>query len=93
MLIPISTAPRASANDRAPALFIEAEVYNGNRAQNHPRSQRRYTGSRPCVADTEAFQQSRRARKKVEMQFAHMKRIIREPRDRKIIPIAEAAPQ
>ena len=35
---------------------------------------------RDCVralANTEAFQQSRRERKKVEMRFAHMKRILR----------------
>src|ERR1700690_1284148 len=31
----------------------------------------------PALADTEAFQQSRRERKKVEMRFAHMKRILR----------------
>jgi hypothetical protein len=30
-----------------------------------------------ALADTEAFQQSRRERKKVEMRFAHMKRILR----------------
>jgi len=30
-----------------------------------------------ALADTEAFQQSRRERKKVEMRFAHMKRIFR----------------
>ena len=30
-----------------------------------------------AYADTEAFQQSRRERKKVEMRFAHMKRILR----------------
>ena len=29
-----------------------------------------------ALADTEAFQQSRRERKKVEMRFAHMKRIL-----------------
>jgi IS5 family transposase len=29
------------------------------------------------LANTEAFQQSRRERKKVEMRFAHMKRILR----------------
>jgi hypothetical protein len=29
-----------------------------------------------ALANTEAFQQSRRERKKVEMQFAHMKRIL-----------------
>jgi Transposase DDE domain len=35
---------------------------------------------RDCVralANTEAFQQSRRERKKVEMRFAHMKRILK----------------
>jgi hypothetical protein len=30
-----------------------------------------------ALADTEAFQQSRRERKKVEMLFAHMKRILK----------------
>ena len=30
-----------------------------------------------ALANTEAFQQSRRERKKVEMRFAHMKRILR----------------
>src|SRR6476646_6631942 len=30
-----------------------------------------------AVASTEAFQQSRRERKKIEMRFAHMKRILR----------------
>ncbi len=30
-----------------------------------------------ALADTEAFQQSRRERKKIEMRFAHMKRILR----------------
>ena len=30
-----------------------------------------------ALAKTEAFQQSRRERKKVEMRFAHMKRILR----------------
>jgi hypothetical protein len=30
-----------------------------------------------ALANTEAFQQSRRDRKKVEMRFAHMKRILR----------------
>jgi hypothetical protein len=30
-----------------------------------------------ALADTEAFQQSRRERKKVEMRFVHMKRILR----------------
>ena len=30
-----------------------------------------------ALANTEAFQQSRRERKKVEMRFAHMKRIFR----------------
>ena len=30
-----------------------------------------------ALAGTEAFQQSRRERKKVEMRFAHMKRILR----------------
>jgi len=29
------------------------------------------------LANTEAFQQSRRERKKIEMRFAHMKRILR----------------
>ena len=29
-----------------------------------------------ALANTEAFQQSRRERKKVEMRFAHMKRIL-----------------
>jgi hypothetical protein len=31
----------------------------------------------PSLAKTEAFKQSRRERKKVEMQFAHMKRILK----------------
>jgi hypothetical protein len=30
-----------------------------------------------ALANTEAFQQSRRERKKIEMRFAHMKRILR----------------
>jgi hypothetical protein len=30
-----------------------------------------------ALANTEAFQQSRRVRKKIEMRFAHMKRILR----------------
>ena len=30
-----------------------------------------------ALADTDAFRQSRRERKKVEMRFAHMKRILR----------------
>jgi hypothetical protein len=30
-----------------------------------------------ALADTEAFQRSRRERKKVEMRFAHMKRILK----------------
>ena len=30
-----------------------------------------------ALADTEAFQRSRRERKKIEMRFAHMKRIFR----------------
>ncbi|MGD0421171.1 MAG: transposase [Xanthobacteraceae bacterium] len=30
-----------------------------------------------ALANTQAFQQSRRERKKVEMRFAHMKRILR----------------
>ena len=29
------------------------------------------------LADTEAFQQSRRERKKIEMRFAHLKRILK----------------
>jgi hypothetical protein len=32
-----------------------------------------------ALANTEAFQQSRRERKKIEMRFAHMKRILRRP--------------
>jgi hypothetical protein len=59
------------------ALFIEAEMNDGDRAQNHPRPQRRCAGSCPCVGQYGSLQQSRRERKKVEMRFAHMQRILR----------------
>jgi Transposase DDE domain len=36
-----------------------------------------------ALANTEAFQQSRRERKKVEMRFAHMKRILKLDRFRR----------
>ncbi len=38
-----------SQQKRLLAVFIEAEVHDGDRAQNHPRPQRRCAGSCPCV--------------------------------------------
>jgi len=44
-----------------------------------------------ALADTEAFQQSRRERKKVEMLFAHMKRVLKLNRLRATRPTGQDA--
>jgi hypothetical protein len=38
-----------------------------------------------ALANTEAFQQSRRERKKIEMRFAHMKRFLLQRADRAVV--------
>lgn len=57
-------------------LFIEAEVHDGSRAQITRDLNEDVRDRVRALADTEAFQQSRRERNKVEMRFAHMKRIL-----------------
>jgi hypothetical protein len=47
------------------------------RAQGHARHRREVRDRVRALANTEAFQQWHRERKKVEMLFAHMKRILK----------------
>jgi hypothetical protein len=57
---------RASKSDLL-ALFIEAEVHDGDRAQNHPRPQRRCAGSCPCVGQYGSLPAVAPRRKKVDL--------------------------
>ena len=58
-------------------LLAEAQVHDGGCAQDHPDLNEDVRDRVRALANTEAFQQSRRERKKIEMRFAHMKRILR----------------
>jgi hypothetical protein len=57
-------------------VFTEAKVHDRDCAQNHRDLNEDVRDRVRALADTEAFQQSCRERKKVEMRFAHMKRIL-----------------
>ena len=67
---------RANKNDCS-SLLVEAEVHDGG-VRKVTRDVNEDVRDRVrALANTEAFQQSRRERKKVEMRFAHMKRILK----------------
>src|SRR6266699_232671 len=51
-------------------LLLEAEVHDGGGAQGHTRPQRGCARCVRALTNTEAFQQSSRERKKIEMRFA-----------------------
>jgi hypothetical protein len=59
--------------ERLLAVLTEAEVHDCDGAQNHPRPQRKCTRSRPRIGQHGSLPGER---KKVEMRFAHMKRIL-----------------
>ena len=52
-------------------------MHDGGCAQSHANFDEDVRDRVRSLANTAAFQQSRRERKKVEMRFAHMKRILR----------------
>ena len=58
------------------SLLVEAEVHDGTDAVTRDVNEDVRDHVRALV-NSEAFQQSRRERKKVEMRFAHMKRILK----------------
>ena len=58
-------------------LLVEAKMHHGGRAQGHADVHEDLRDQVRALANTEAFQQSHRERKKMEMRFAHMKRIFR----------------
>jgi hypothetical protein len=58
-------------------LLAEAEVYDGGRAELSHDLDAEVCDRVRTLAYTDAFHQSRRERKKVEMRFAHMKRILK----------------
>jgi IS5 family transposase len=58
-------------------LRAEAKVYYGPRAQITRDIYENVRDHVRALANTEAFQQSSRERKKIEMRFAHMKRIFK----------------
>jgi hypothetical protein len=86
---PVSCSPTRASSTKV-VSYLTGQACTTAEGANSSRSARRQAPPKvsrdidedvrdhvPALANTEAFQQSRRERKKVEMRFAHMKRILK----------------